>query len=60
MTPEQLSRLRPYDPNYDDPSPDPFPPPPRDRLSPWLSLLFWSLFALTVGGMLAYFAVPMP
>lgn len=54
MTPEQLSRLRPYDPDFDNPNPP--APPARMGIAPWLPFLGWlaasAVFGALVGWML--------
>jgi len=51
MTPEQLSRLRTYDPDFDCPNPLPPESPPRDHgaLERRLALTGWLLAALFAG-----------
>lgn len=51
MTPEDLARLRPYDPHFDDPFPP--EPPPVERLSGWLAVATAVLAALFIGACIA-------
>ena len=52
MTPNEWKRARVYEPA------DEFPPPPQpDRLSGWLSLVFW-LLAGIAGALILAWAVP--